>query len=97
MNLQATVDLYCVVVKQGGEYCVKSEDRSKNLGCKPSKAGAKKRLQQIEYFKHIKGGGAGSGRKKGSGKKKSWKDMSEEERREAARKDTRQMRLFNGR
>jgi hypothetical protein len=93
MNLEASIALNCVVVKEGGEYCVKSEDRSKNLGCKPSKAGAKKRLQQVEYFKHLKGGGVGSGRKKGSSKKK-WSQMSEEERREAARKDPRQMSLF---
>jgi hypothetical protein len=90
MNLQASVDLNCVVVKDGGKYCVKSEDRTKNLGCKPSKAGAKKRLQQVEYFKHLKGGGQGSGRKKGSSKKK-WSQMTEEERREEARKDPRQM------
>jgi hypothetical protein len=92
MNLQASIDLNCVVVKESGEYCVKSEDRTKNLGCKPSKAGAKKRLQQVEYFKHLKGGGQGSGRKKGSSKKK-WSQMTEEERREAARKDPRQMSL----
>jgi hypothetical protein len=93
MNLQASIDLHCVVVKEDNEYCVKSEDRSKNLGCRPSKAGAKKRLQQVEYFKHIKGGGAGSGRKKGSGKKK-WSQMTEEERRQAAAKDPRQIGLF---
>jgi hypothetical protein len=62
MNLQASIDLNCVVVKEGNEYCVKSEDRSKNLGCKPSKEGAKRRLRQVEYFKHMKGGGVGSGR-----------------------------------
>jgi len=68
MNLQAAIDLNCVVVKEGGQYCVKSEDRSKNLGCKPSKAGAKKRLRQVEYFKHLKAGGQGSGRHKVSTK-----------------------------
>ena len=68
MNLQAAIDLNCVVVKEGGKYCVKSEDRSKNLGCKPSKAGAKKRLRQVEYFKHLKAGGQGSGRHKVSTK-----------------------------
>jgi hypothetical protein len=159
MNLQASIDLHCVVVKQRNEYCVKSEDRSKNLGCKPSKEGAKRRLRQVEYFKHLKGGGQGSGRhrragikgprdgstkrdykteerrawknlakhkeimdrlmkeglsrneassralkemnmggpgsgrKKGSSKKK-WSQMTEEERRQAAAKDPRQIGLF---
>lgn len=67
MNLFASINLNCVVVKQGNEYCVKSEDRSKNLGCKPTKEGAKKRLQQVEYFKHVKAGGAGSGRHRRAG------------------------------
>jgi len=33
------------------EWCVKSE-KGKNLGCKPSKGGAEKRLREVEYFKH---------------------------------------------
>jgi len=37
--------------KEGNEWCVKSES-GKNMGCYDSEAGAKKRLQQIEYFKH---------------------------------------------
>jgi len=46
-----------VIVKQGDQWCVKSKKKDakghrKNLGCYGSQAGAKKRLGQIEYFKH---------------------------------------------
>src|SRR5689334_10882245 len=54
MNLQSTIDLHCFIQKQGNEHCVKSE-KGKNLGCYKSKGGAKKRLAQVEYFKHVKG------------------------------------------
>lgn len=37
--------------KRGSEWCVLSR-KGKNLGCSPSKKGAKKRLAQVEYFKH---------------------------------------------
>lgn len=37
--------------KEGGKHCVKSE-KGKNMGCYDSEEGAKKRLGQIEYFKH---------------------------------------------
>lgn len=40
------------IVKTDSGYEVKSE-KGKNLGKTPSLAGAKKRLRQIEYFKHI--------------------------------------------
>lgn len=42
------------IVKQGSQHCVKSES-GKNLGCGPSATWAKKRLQQVEYFKRKKG------------------------------------------
>lgn len=45
-----------IIKKVGKQYCVLSEDGSKNLGCSDSLEGAKKRLQQVEYFKH-KGSG----------------------------------------
>lgn len=48
-NAKATIK------KVGDKYCVYSQDGSKNLGCSDSLEGAKKRLQQIEYFKHVKG------------------------------------------
>jgi hypothetical protein len=38
--------------KQGNQYCVKSE-KGKNLGCSSTHGGAKKRLAQVEYFKHL--------------------------------------------
>jgi hypothetical protein len=42
------------IVKQGSKWCLKSKTTGKNLGCYPSKAGAKKREKQVQYFKHIK-------------------------------------------
>lgn len=41
------------IVKSGEGYEVKSE-KGKNLGHMPSLSAAKKRLRQIEYFKHLK-------------------------------------------
>lgn len=38
--------------KRGSQWCVVSEHGNKNLGCSDSKAGAAKRLGQVEYFKH---------------------------------------------
>lgn len=40
--------------KVGNEYCVFSKKSGKNLGCSPSRAGAIKRLGQIEWFKNHK-------------------------------------------
>lgn len=42
------------IIKKGSKWCVVSEDGTRNLGCYPSEDQAKKRLQQIEYFK-VKG------------------------------------------
>lgn len=47
-----------VIVKQGSKWCVKSKKKDrqghrKNMGCYDSRAGAKKRLGQVEYFKHL--------------------------------------------
>lgn len=47
-----------VIVKQGSKWCVKSKKKNKkghrkNLGCYRSRSGAKKRLGQVEYFKHL--------------------------------------------
>lgn len=41
------------IVKQGKKYCLKSKKNNKNLGCYPTKAGAKKREKQVQYFKHM--------------------------------------------
>lgn len=43
------------VVKKGDQWCVVSEDGTKNLGCSKTKEGAQKRLSEVEYFKHTKG------------------------------------------
>jgi hypothetical protein len=40
------------IEKINGGYEVESEHGNKNLGKSPTKAGALKRLRQIEYFKH---------------------------------------------
>jgi len=44
-----------VIKKVGNKYCVFSKDGTKNLGCSDTLEGAKKRLKQVEYFKHTKG------------------------------------------
>lgn len=42
-----------MIVKEKGEYCVKSEDGKKKLGGPyKTKEQAEKRLREIEYFKH---------------------------------------------
>lgn len=41
--------------KSNGKYDVVSEDGKKRLGKDMTKAQAKKRLKQVEYFKHKKG------------------------------------------
>lgn len=43
------------VVKKGSQFCVVSKDGNKNLGCYDTEQEAKKRLQQVEFFKHSKG------------------------------------------
>jgi hypothetical protein len=45
-----------MIVKQGNKYEVKSESGKKRLSKPMSKKAAVKRLRQIEYFKHQKGG-----------------------------------------
>jgi len=45
------------IVKRGDEYCVVSKSKDskghhKNLGCSDTQAGAKRRMGQVEYFKH---------------------------------------------
>ena len=48
-----SVSKIAVIRKTPGknEWCVKSH-KGKNLGCYPSESGAKKRLKQVEFFKH---------------------------------------------
>lgn len=44
-----------IIKKVGSKFCVFSEDGTKNLGCSDTHEGAVKRLQQVEYFKKVKG------------------------------------------
>lgn len=43
-----------VIRKSGNKYCLHSKRTNKNLGCYPTKSGAKKRERQVQYFKSIK-------------------------------------------
>lgn len=56
-SLFSPVEKLSYIRKKKGKYCVFSE-KGRNLGCYPTKAGAKKRLRQIEFFKHMKKGEA---------------------------------------
>jgi hypothetical protein len=60
VNLAQTIKVYLPVPevhafirREGDKHCVKSHS-GKNLGCYESADGAKKRLKQVEYFKHLK-------------------------------------------
>jgi hypothetical protein len=60
VNLVQTIEIYLPVPqmfafirKQGDRHCVKSHS-GRNLGCYESASGARKRLKQVEYFKHVK-------------------------------------------
>lgn len=46
-------EMHFFIKKEGDKHCVKSHS-GKNLGCYESAGGAKKRLKQVEYFKHMK-------------------------------------------
>lgn len=54
--------IYETIVKKDNKYCLLSKKSKRNLGCFSSKEKAKKREQQIQYFKNIKEmSSAGSG------------------------------------
>jgi hypothetical protein len=60
MNLAETIKLlfpvpevHAFIRKEGDQHCVKSHS-GKSLGCYQTASGAKKRLKQVEYFKHVK-------------------------------------------
>lgn len=42
-----------MIRKEGSQYVVRSEDGTKVLGRSATRAGAKKRLAQVEYFKSL--------------------------------------------
>jgi hypothetical protein len=44
-----------MIKKVGKKFRVVSEKTGRNLGTERTKAGAAKRLRQVEYFKHLKG------------------------------------------
>ena len=46
-------EVHAFIKKQGDKHCVKFHS-GKNMGCYDSPEGAKKRLKQVEYFKHVK-------------------------------------------
>jgi len=47
-----------MIKKQGRRYVVLSEKTGRKFGTYDTKAEAEKRLRQIEFFKHVKKGGA---------------------------------------
>ena len=46
-----------MIKKQGKKYVVLSERTGRRCGTYDTKAQAEKRLRQVEFFKHAKGGG----------------------------------------
>jgi hypothetical protein len=49
------------IIKTGGGYKLVSKSSGKNLGTATSKAGIIKREREVEYFKHMKEDGMGTG------------------------------------
>jgi len=47
-----------MIKKQGGKYVVLSEKTGRTFGTYDTRAEAEQRLRQIEFFKHVKKGGA---------------------------------------
>lgn len=45
------MEIQAVILHKGTQWCVYSEDRSKNLGCGPTRTWAHRRLAQVEHFK----------------------------------------------
>jgi hypothetical protein len=48
-----------MIKKRGGKYVVLSEKTGRSFGSYDTKAEAEKRLRQVEFFKHAKGGRSG--------------------------------------
>lgn len=60
MNLAAAIalsvpipEVHAFIRREGGKHCVRSHS-GKKLGCYDSAEGARRRLKQVEYFKHVK-------------------------------------------
>lgn len=43
-----------MIVKKGRKYCVVSEHTGRSFGCYSTKKEATHRLNQVEFFKHLK-------------------------------------------
>lgn len=43
-----------MIVKREGKWCVLSENTGRSFGCYATKKLAQHRLQQVEFFKHLK-------------------------------------------
>lgn len=54
MMAQSIPEVHAFIRKEGEKHCVHSHKTNKGFGCYESKAGAQKRLKQVEYFKHVK-------------------------------------------
>jgi len=52
-----------MIKKIGGKYVVLSEKSGRRFGSYDTKAEAEKRLRQVEFFKHARGGRGGARRK----------------------------------
>jgi hypothetical protein len=62
MIMRADEFIVEIIQKRGNEWCVISKKKNaqghhQNLGCYTSRASARKRLGQVEYFKHLKEAG----------------------------------------
>lgn len=44
-------EMFFFIKKEGDKHCVKSH-RGQSLGCYDTASGARKRLKQVEYYKH---------------------------------------------
>jgi hypothetical protein len=55
-----------MIVKRAGKYVVVSETTGRRFGTYDTLAEAKKRLRQIEFFKHLRARPTGRGRRRAS-------------------------------
>lgn len=55
-----------MIVKQGGKYAVVSETTGRRFGTYDTLAEARRRLRQIEFFKHLKARTAARGGRRAS-------------------------------
>lgn len=57
---ERAIEVTTAIIRKDGTkskpYCVYSESTGRKFGCYTTREGAKKRIAQMEKFKHIKGG-----------------------------------------